>query len=192
MHRVQITASIALGLLALTSWGCQASTASQTRAPIGQNASADPGVEYVCASNVGGATISVQKTPLGARVAFDAVGRDSAPLRQSVLGENGSLTTQPSDRHLVATSVLPVGTHLQVEETADGVAIVYAAPNASEAERMHGLVDADVARLDGGGCAKLQVMQETLRTRPRAAHHSESRRERGWDSSGSDMRGPSR
>jgi len=187
MYQVHFYASVALALVALGSWGCQASTHSQgTNA---QSGAAGQTESYLCASSIGGATISVQKTDLGERIAFDAPGTESGTLRRAVLGSPPASTARLSAPHLIATNSLPTGVQMRAEETSNGAAIVYTAGNANEGQLMHDLVDADVARLESGGCAVLEAIQTAPPAQPRRVHRSPAQAERSWDSSGSDFRG---
>jgi hypothetical protein len=185
MHRFQMGALSALTLATLTLFGCQSTSQSQAQQPDGQNAQGQH-LSYLCASDIPGTTISVQRTPTGGTVAFEAQGpKSSDSLRRAMLGQTWTTRNGAAERHLVPTRDLPNGVGFRVEETPLGAAISYDGNSEGDGDLIHVLVDADVLRLQSGGCASLQAMESAslparVTPKPKATPHPEE------DSGGSD------
>lgn len=159
MHRFQMGALSALTFGTVALLGCQSTTRSQAQLPDGQNARGQR-LSYLCASDIPGTTISVHRTPTGGTVAFEAQGRkNSDSLRRAMLGQTWTTKTGTAERHLVPTRDLPNGVGFRVEETPQGAAISYDGNSEGDGDLIHVLVDADVLRLQSGGCASLQSME---------------------------------
>lgn len=159
MHRFQMGALSALTLATAALFGCQSTTRSQALVPDGQNAQGRP-LSYLCASDIPGASITVFRTPTGVTVAFEAQGeKSSGSLRRAMLGQTWTTKNGAAERHLVPTRDLPNGVGFRVEETPLGAAISYDGNSEGDGDLIHVLVDADVLRLQSGGCASLQSMQ---------------------------------
>jgi len=190
MLRVQLSAGFALALASVASWGC-ASTPSRAQVPDGQNAQGER-LSYLCASDIPGSTISVQKNAVGMRVSFQAHGRNTGTLRNAMMGQTLSPQDRSSERRMVPTRDLPSDVRFRVEEIPGGASITYAGKNEAEGDLIHALVDSDVLRLQGGGCSSLQSIESTAPSRPASAPPESTPPISGRDSGGSDREPRSR